>query len=111
MKERMGVLTGTFIREARQRANLTQVALSEPLGYGSSQHISNIERGVARLPEDKIVPLSKLLGVSPEALIEVIIEDLRARALRTVAMAEARQPRLGTPTAAGALSPRNEPAP
>ena len=42
------------------------------LGYSNAQFISNIERGLANIPESKIKKLSKILNVPEEEVYRVV---------------------------------------
>lgn len=59
MKECFNQL-GILVKQYRERGDLSQLELSEMLGYGSAQFVSLIERGVSRVP---IVTLGKLIVI------------------------------------------------
>lgn len=65
-------LVGEFLKTARESAGLTQLALARELGYTSAQFVSNWERGVAMPPMNMLPELSKLLGVPPKQMLDVL---------------------------------------
>lgn len=64
-----------FLRQARIKAGLSQNAVARMLGLQSGQFISNIERGVAFPPANKIVSYSKILKVDSEILYSLLKEE------------------------------------
>jgi transcriptional regulator with XRE-family HTH domain len=76
----MGQMIGQAIKEAREKAGLTQISVAEALGYRSGgQFISNIERGACSLPLAKVNRLAKILKISPDVIIEAKLVDTRER--------------------------------
>lgn len=68
---------GTFLKGRREELNLTQQQLAKAVGYDQSQIISNIERGVAKIPVAKIPEFSQALQLTPERLqLELVALDL-----------------------------------
>jgi transcriptional regulator with XRE-family HTH domain len=65
-------LVGSVLKNARERAGLTQHALATKLHYSSPQFVSNWERGLAMPPMDILPQLCKLLGMAPRHLIEAL---------------------------------------
>lgn len=53
-----------FFLSARARAHMTQAEVAEKLGYENGQFISNIERGMCSLPNDKVRAFCKITGAS-----------------------------------------------
>jgi transcriptional regulator with XRE-family HTH domain len=47
---------GTYLKDVREDANLTQADVSHKLGYTSPQFISNIERGISVVPLKTLAP-------------------------------------------------------
>ncbi len=68
-------MEGRIIKEARERAGLTQAKLATKLGYKSAQFISNSERGLCLLPASQFKKLAKVIG--PTAVRKLIA--VRAR--------------------------------
>ena len=55
---------GRFFLSARTRARMTQVEVAEKLGYENGQFISNIERGLCYLPNDRVRDFCAITGAS-----------------------------------------------
>ena len=60
---------GQIIREAREKAGLSQSQLAEALGYKTKQYISDWERDKFRVPLDKMNLLAKLINSKPKDLL------------------------------------------
>lgn len=56
----------SLIRDYRSLRGMGQLELAEKLGYGTSQFISNVERGICGFPLAKIKKLCKILVISKE---------------------------------------------
>jgi len=69
----------TFLRTARENAELTQWDLAKPLGYSTPQFVSNWERGVAPFPVEKSKDFIKLTKCSPSALRKAVVARYEAR--------------------------------
>jgi transcriptional regulator with XRE-family HTH domain len=63
-----------FLRTARENAGLTQTEVAKKLGYGSSQFVSNWERGRSTPPMNALRPLSKMYKINMDELFEHIFE-------------------------------------
>lgn len=72
------------IKESRIRAGVTQTALAEVLGFGNSQFISNIERGLAALPACHFKKVAKILNISCEDLISAYVKDKTEHARKLI---------------------------
>lgn len=57
----------SFLTEARKRLKLTQQSLADLLGCPQSQ-IAEWESRRRPVPQDRVVPLSRALGLDPEAI-------------------------------------------
>lgn len=66
---------GSVLRAARIKAGMTQAGAAQALGYGSSQFISNIERGVASLPIDRANEIARLYKIPVRVIIEAKAKD------------------------------------
>ncbi len=75
---------GEFLREARERAGLTQREVSVSLGYSSAQFISNFERGIAVPPIKKLKLLQKAYRMDIDRLITLIIDSEREAMLEVL---------------------------
>jgi transcriptional regulator with XRE-family HTH domain len=79
---------GTWLRNCRKHARITQAELAKTLNYESSQLISNIERGVSLLPSKRLPEFSRALGCS---LLEMEVRYFQCSARNT---SESRMPDL-----------------
>ena len=70
---------GTFLRQKRELKGLTQAQVASQLGYGSPQFISNIERGVSRVPVKSLKSFIDLYGLQVEEVIELLIDEKRSQ--------------------------------
>jgi SOS-response transcriptional repressor LexA len=66
---------GKFIQKRRKELGLNQDQVAKVLNYKDKQAISNIERGVAPLPFNRIKKLSKLLGIERKMLAKLVCLD------------------------------------
>lgn len=57
--------------QARISKNLTQGEVAAKLGYSSPQFISNMERGLSKIPPALIPKLSVIYGISAERLVKL----------------------------------------
>lgn len=67
------------IRLARRAKNISQDELASKVGYKNGQIISNVERGIASIPERQIQVFSDVLGISVESLVEAMGKDYTDR--------------------------------
>jgi len=67
---------------SRKDIGMTQLELSEKLGYSNGQFVSNLERGVCGLPRKKMKIYCKALKVKRVDMVRVILEDCEARLWR-----------------------------
>ncbi len=65
-----------YMKQLREQAGLSQVQLSEALGYTTPQFISNWERGVSHPPVSQIKKIATLLKTDPQAMFDVILNDV-----------------------------------
>ena len=66
------IAIGSKIKEARERAHLTQEELAEIIDI-SPTHMSVIERGVKTPKLDTFVRIANALGVSTDALLQDVV--------------------------------------
>jgi SOS-response transcriptional repressor LexA len=66
---------GKFIQKRRKELGLNQDQVAKVLNYKDKQAISNIERGVAPLPFNRIKKLAKLLGIERKTLAKLVCLD------------------------------------
>ena len=62
------------LKTFRTNAGLSQKQVSEALGYGTLQFISNWERGISFPPVNVIARLAKLFKVDADFLFEELLE-------------------------------------
>lgn len=65
------------VKQARINIGVSQEFLAKNIEYKNGQFVSNIERGLCSIPEDRIKPMSKILGIHEDILIGAMIEDFR----------------------------------
>lgn len=68
-----------FLKQAREKAGLSQRQVADELGYQSAQFISNWERGISSPPLKTLKRLGDLYRVQAEALYEIMLEDTLRR--------------------------------
>jgi transcriptional regulator with XRE-family HTH domain len=68
-----------FLKQAREKADLSQRQVADELGYQSAQFISNWERGISSPPMKTLKRLGELYRVSAEDLYEIMVEDTLRR--------------------------------
>jgi len=68
---------GVYLREKREHKGLTQAQVALQLGYGSPQFISNIERGVSRVPVKSLKYFIDLYGLQTDEVIEILLDEKR----------------------------------
>ena len=70
-------LVGSYLKNVRMDKGLTQSDVAVKLGYTSPQFISNIERGISKVPLKTLRHFIDLYQLNPEHLIETILEEKR----------------------------------
>lgn len=68
---------GTYLKDVREQAELTQADVSQKLGYTSPQFISNIERGISVVPLKTLARMVGLYKISAESVVKIILESQR----------------------------------
>jgi transcriptional regulator with XRE-family HTH domain len=56
---------GTWLKELRGRAGLSQIELAAILGFKYYTFISQVENGFGRVPTESLEPWARALGVDP----------------------------------------------
>lgn len=64
------------LKQAREKAELSQGEVAKALGYSSPQFVSNMERGLCSIPPRKAAAFCKLTGMKPAKLRELMIETM-----------------------------------
>lgn len=65
---------GKLIRDYREKSKISQLELSQKLGYGSAQFVSLIERGVSRVPIVALGKLIILLNIPEKKVVRLLID-------------------------------------
>lgn len=79
---------GNFLREKRESKGLTQAQVATQLGYGSPQFISNIERGVSRVPVKSLKYFIDLYSLRPDEVIDLLLEEKRYQLKKVLGVQE-----------------------
>lgn len=64
---------GTWLKELRARAGLSQVELAEKLGLKYYTFISQVENGFGRVPTDQIEAWGRALGQEPSSFTRKLL--------------------------------------
>lgn len=75
---------GVYLRKLRKRAGLSQVEVSQKLGYRSNQFISNWERGLSYPPMKVLSGLALLYGVSDDSIYKELEKVVVAEVKRSL---------------------------
>ncbi len=70
-------INGQQWKQLREKAGLTQRAVSDALGYSTPQFISNVERGRCRFPVEKLGKIKNLYRLSVKQMIDLIMNEER----------------------------------
>lgn len=79
---------GTFLKEQRENKGLTQAHVAEKLGYGSPQFISNIERGISRVPIKSLRQFIEVYDLQANDVIDILLEEKRLRLTKELGMSD-----------------------
>jgi len=66
---------GRWLKSWRVDAGLTQLDISQKLGYSSAQFVSDWERGVSAPPSEIVSKLIKVLGIPKVLFLKIILEE------------------------------------
>jgi transcriptional regulator with XRE-family HTH domain len=66
---------GSFLKQHRVKAGLTQSDVAQKLGYTSPQFISNIERGLCSAPVKHLKDFAKMYNLDTEELIQLLLTE------------------------------------
>lgn len=73
-----------LIETRRLSKGLSQKDVADHLGFGSSQFISNMERGLCSLPAKHFKKISKVLGIPTDQLVKTYLADEKVRLFKEV---------------------------
>ncbi|HEX7676251.1 MAG TPA: helix-turn-helix transcriptional regulator [Bdellovibrio sp.] len=65
----------SFLKDARNKAALSQKDVADHMGYDTPQFISNWERGISAPPVNAIKKLAQLYKISADSLFETLLEE------------------------------------
>ena len=65
---------GTIVREYRLKKGMTQLELSQKLGYETTQFVSLFERGISKIPLATLGQLVVLLGIPEKKVMETLVK-------------------------------------
>lgn len=68
---------GSYLKQKRVNAKLSQREVSETLGYSSPQFISNMERGLCSPPMFVLKKMMKLYAIPAKEITEFLIQIQR----------------------------------
>lgn len=80
---------GIYLREMREKKGLTQAQVATKLGYGSPQFISNIERGVSRVPLKSLKSFIDLYELPTNDVIDFLLDEKRKQLQKVLGVATA----------------------
>lgn len=66
-------LAGSWLKELRGRAGLSQIQLAEQLGFKYYTFVSQVENGFGRVPTDSMEAWATALGVNPSEFAKHLI--------------------------------------
>jgi transcriptional regulator with XRE-family HTH domain len=64
---------GRYLKDLREKADLTQNALSKLLGFEYYTMISQVEGGKARIPPDKMLAWAKAVKTDPKVFARTLL--------------------------------------
>lgn len=70
---------------------MSQTELAKKLNYQNGQWLSNVERGMCKVPKKLISKTSEILGVPKEAILRAMTEDYVYQLRQYVAKSEGNQ--------------------
>jgi transcriptional regulator with XRE-family HTH domain len=65
---------GSFLKNMRERRDVTQADLARKLGFGTSQFISNWERGICEPPMYAIPIIAEYLAIPKRKMVSELLE-------------------------------------
>lgn len=77
---------GTYLKTKREQCGLTQSEVAQKLGYGSSQFISNIERGISNVPVKALKSLIMLYQLDPGEAVDALLSEKRDKLIKALGL-------------------------
>ena len=77
---------GQFLKEKRESKGMTQAQVAEKLGYGSPQFISNIERGISRVPIKSLKAFMNVYELNADQVINLLLEEKKEQLRKQLAL-------------------------
>jgi transcriptional regulator with XRE-family HTH domain len=71
--KRLRKQAGTWLKELRARAGLSQIDLAEVLGFKYYTFISQVENGFGRVPTESLEAWARALGVEPSGFARELL--------------------------------------
>ena len=71
--KRLRKQAGTWLKELRARAGLSQIELAEVLGFKYYTFISQVENGFGRVPTESMEAWARALGVEPSVFARELL--------------------------------------
>lgn len=70
---------GLFLRARREKLGLMQADLATFLGYDSTQFVSLFERGLSKVPLDKLGLIAEFLNIPKKKLIKALVSEYQKK--------------------------------
>lgn len=86
---------GIFLKEQRENKGLTQAHVADKLGYGSPQFISNIERGISRVPIKSLRQFIEVYELRVNDVINILLEEKRLQLIQELGLNDIPEARAG----------------
>lgn len=74
IKEKKMIDFGSYLKQKRTEAGLTQLEIAEKCGFGNAQFISNIERGLCWPTMQSLRVMSELYSVPPQEILYLLMD-------------------------------------
>ena len=75
---------GSYFRSKRIERGLSQRQLAHSLGFAASQHVSNVERGLAKYSLASVMIMIKTLGLDQAEIVNLIMREEEVRIRRVL---------------------------
>ena len=78
----MQTAASRLLKSKRLERGVSQAKLARALGHGNPQFISNIERGLCRLPVSAAKKVCKILEISTDEMLVKLTTDMQSELIR-----------------------------